>query len=187
MTLIESILLALALCVDSLAVSTASAFRSKMSCRKGIEMALVFALFQGAFPLLGALLGGAFKDLIASIDHWVAFVLLLIVGGKMIIDAFRPDDDSKALDVTRFSVMCLLGVATSIDAFVVGIGFGLNSTLAQVLLTVAIITVVTFMVSVVGWFLGKRNIPIPEKWASIIAGIVLIALGTHTLIEHLFL
>lgn len=185
MTLFESFLLALALCVDSFVVSTTSAFKSKMPYRQGLSLALVLALFQGLFPLLGALLGEAFKEIALAVDHWIAFGLLLFVGGKMIWDAFHGSEDVETLDVTRFGTMCLLGVATSIDAFVVGIGFGLSSTLAEILVTVLVIFVVTFVVSVVGVFLGKRNIPIPEKTATLVAGLVLIGLGTYTLFQHL--
>ncbi|MBQ0159379.1 MAG: manganese efflux pump [Bacteroidales bacterium] len=185
MSLTEAFVLAMALCVDSLVVSTTSAFRSKMPYRTGLLMALVFGFMQGAFPLLGALLGSAFKQVVESIDHWVAFGLLLIVGGKMIWDAFHANDEDKQLDVTRFGIMCLLGMATSIDAFVVGIGFGLNSTLKEIFMAVLVIFIVTFLVSILGIFLGKRNVPVPEKTATFLAGLVLISLGTYTLLEHL--
>ena len=187
MTLVESFLLALALCVDSFVVSTTSAFKSKMPYSRGLLLAFVLAIFQGLFPLLGALLGGAFKEVAAAVDHWIAFGLLLIVGGKMIWDAFHGDKDDATLDVNQIGTMCLLGVATSIDAFVVGIGFGLSSTRWETLVTVLVIFVVTFVVSVVGVFLGKRNIPVPEKAATVLAGIVLIALGTYTLLQHTLL
>ena len=187
MTLVESLLLALALCVDSFVVSTTSAFKRKMSYGLGLQVAFVLALFQGLFPLLGALLGGAFKEVASAVDHWIAFGLLLFVGGKMIWDAFHDAKDDATLDVTRFGTMCLLGVATSIDAFVVGIGFGLSSTRWETLVTVLVILVVTFVVSVVGVFLGKRNIPVPEKTATVLTGIVLIALGTYTLLQHTLL
>lgn len=185
MFFVESLLLALALCVDSLVVSTTSAFKSKMSYHHGLLMAVIFALFQGGFPFLGALLGVAFKDLIALVDHWVAFGLLLLVGGKMIIDALRDVPDDRQLDISKVGVLCLLGVATSIDAFVVGIGLGLDNELPQIVFIVAVIAVVTFLVSMFGVVLGKRNIPIPERIASIVAGLVLIGLGAYTLIEHL--
>ena len=184
MFLVEAFLLALALCVDSFVVSTTSAFKSKMPYARGLLLALVLALFQGLFPLLGALLGGAFKDVVSALDHWIAFGLLLLVGGKMIWDAFHGGEDVEVLDVTRFGTMCLLGVATSIDAFVVGIGFGLSSTLWETLVTVLIIFFVTLIVSLVGVSLGKRNIPVPERVASVMAGVVLIGLGTYTLLEH---
>lgn len=187
MSLLESFILALALCVDSLVVSATSAFKSKMPYRTGLLMAVVFAVFQGLFPLLGALLGEVCKAFVETVDHWIAFGLLFAVGGKMIWDAFHEEGQEKALDVTRFVTMCLLGVATSIDAFVVGIGFGLNNTLSQSLVTVLVIFLVTFMVSVVGVFLGKRNVPIPDKAATIVAGLVLIGLGAYTLLEHLVL
>ncbi|MBO4600136.1 MAG: manganese efflux pump [Bacteroidales bacterium] len=187
MSLIESFGLALALCVDSLVVSTTSAFKSKMPFRTGLLMALVFAVFQGLFPLLGALLGEACKAFVSAVDHWIAFGLLLLVGGKMIWDAFHEENADESLDVTKFGTMCFLGVATSIDAFVVGIGFGLSSTLAQTLVTVLIIFLVTFIVSVIGVILGRRSIPVPDKAATIVAGLVLIALGTYTLLEHILL
>lgn len=147
-------------------------------------MAITFGFFQGFFPLLGALLGEAFQSFVDSIDHWIAFGLLLLVGGRMIWDAFHNEDDDKQMDVTKFGTMCLLGIATSIDAFVVGIGLGLNKEMAEVWLNVIVIGVVTFLVSMVGLYLGKRNIPVPEKIATIIAGVVLIGLGTYTLLEH---
>ena len=112
--ILEAFLLALALCVDSFVVSTTSAFKSKMSYRHGILMAVVFAFFQGGFPFLGAMLGAAFRDMIASVDHWVAFGLLLAVGGKMVYDALCEVPDDRQLDVSRFGVLCLLGIATSI-------------------------------------------------------------------------
>ncbi len=187
MTFLESFLIALALCVDSLVVSTTSAFKSKMALRRGLLMAVVFGFFQGIFPLLGALLGEAFKAYVEAVDHWIAFFLLFFVGGRMVWEAFHPNDEDKQLDVTRFGVLCLLGIATSIDAFVVGIGFGLNNTLGDIIFTVIIIGVVTFIVSLIGWFLGNRNIPVPEKAANVIAGLTLIGLGTYTLIEHTLL
>lgn len=180
----ESILLALALCVDSLAVSTTCTLRSKTRWSRGMLLAFTFALFQGGFPLLGALLGKAFKEVIDVVDHWIAFALLSLVGIKMIWDAFHPDDDRGHTDISRYGVICTLAVATSIDAFVVGIGFGMGYTLAQSVLTCLIISVVTFLASLSGVFLGKRNVPIPDKWASMLAGITLIGLGVKTLIEH---
>ena len=183
--ILEAFVLALALCVDSFVVSATSAFKSKMSYRHGVLMAVVFAFFQGGFPFLGAMLGAAFRDMIASVDHWVAFGLLLAVGGKMVYDALCEVPDDRQLDVSRFGVLCLLGIATSIDAFVVGIGLGLDKGLGQIAFIVAVIAVVTFVVSMVGVALGKRNIPVPERVATLLAGLVLIGLGVYTLIEHL--
>lgn len=185
MTLAESFLLALALCVDSLTVSAASALRSRMPVRSGLLMAFIFGFFQGLFPLLGALLGSAFQSVAESVDHWVAFGLLLVVGGKMIWDAFRGAADEDRAGVVGVGMMCLLGIATSIDAFVVGIGFGMGSTLPQILSITLIIFAVTVVMSAVGFLLGRRGVPVPERAAAILAGLVLIGLGTFTLCEHL--
>ena len=185
MSIIQCIGLALALSVDSLVVSATSGFKSKMPFPTGLLMALVFALFQGLFPLLGALLGEACKEFVSAVDHWVAFGLLLFVGGKMIWDAFHESGPDDSLDVTRFGTMCLLGIATSIDAFVVGIGFGLNYSLGEIFVIVLTIFVVTFVMSLLGIELGRRSIPVPERAATFLAGLVLIGLGTYTLIEHL--
>ncbi len=186
--LLESFLLGLALCVDSLVVSTTSAFKTKFSYRRGLLLAIIFGLFQGGFPLIGALVGNVCERFIATYDHWVAFGLLFLVGGKMIWDAFQDEGDDKVLDLSSIWVICTLAVATSIDAFVVGIGFGLDpeNTLGRSLLTCSIIALVTFLISMIGVFLGKRNVPIPEKGATILAGVVLIGLGAKTLLEHLF-
>lgn len=187
MSFVEAFLLALALCVDSLVVSTTTAFRSKMNWRQGLLMAVVFGLCQGGFPLAGALIGDVARSFIEAVDHWVAFGLLAFVGGKMIVEAFCNKEDDKVSSNQRIgiSTFFLLGVATSIDAFAVGIGLGLDNPMGTVLWIVAIIAAVTFIVSMVGVFLGKRNVPVPERIAIFLAGIVLIGLGVKILLEHL--
>lgn len=184
MKLWESILLAMALCIDSLMVSTTSALKNKMRWKHGVLLAFTFAVFQGGFPLLGSLLGVAFKDVIAVLDHWIAFGLLTLVGLKMIWDAFHADDGDPRSDITHYWVICTLAIATSIDAFVVGIGFGISITPRQSIVTCLIISIVTFLAALLGVFLGKRDIPIPQKWATVLAGTTLIGLGVKTLGEH---
>ena len=187
MTIVEAILLSLSLCVDSLVVSTTTAFHSKISFRRGALMAAVFGLCQGAFPLAGALIGDVARAFIEAVDHWVAFGLLLMVGGKMILDAIRnrEEPENRKRPVVDVGTMFLLGVATSIDAFAVGIGMGLEHTMGDGLWTVAMIGGVTFAVSLLGVHLGRHNIPVPERTATILAGVVLIGLGTRILLEHL--
>jgi putative Mn2+ efflux pump MntP len=187
MTIVEAILLSLSLCVDSLVVSTTTAFHSKISFRRGALMAAVFGLCQGAFPLAGALIGDVARAFIEAVDHWVAFGLLLLVGGKMILDAIRNREEpvNRKRPIVNVGTMFLLGVATSIDAFAVGIGMGLEHTMSDVLWTVAMIGGVTFAVSLLGVHLGRHNIPVPERTATILAGVVLIGLGTRILLEHL--
>lgn len=187
MSFFEALLLAFALCVDSLVVSTTTAFRSKMTYRQGIVMALVFGLCQGGFPLFGALIGDVAKAFIESVDHWVAFGLLAFIGGKMIVDGLRNNEEDERTINSKLSISSffLLGVATSIDAFAVGIGLGLQEPLRRVLWIVLLVAVVTFLVSMLGVFLGKRKIPVPERTANIIAGVVLIGLGVKILLDHL--
>ncbi|MGX8713087.1 MAG: manganese efflux pump MntP [bacterium] len=187
MSFIEALLLSLALCVDSLVVSTTTAFKSKMVWRQGVLMALVFGFCQGAFPLAGALIGDIARAFIEAIDHWVAFGLLAFIGGKMILDGIRNKEEEQKLSAfhSPLSTYFLLGVATSIDAFAVGIGLGLQETMIKVLGIILTIGIVTFMVSMLGIYLGKRNIPVPERTANVIAGVVLIGLGVKILLEHL--
>ena len=187
MGFVEALLLSLALCVDSLVVSTTTAFRSKMVWRQGLLMAFIFGLCQGGFPLAGALIGDVARSFIEAVDHWVAFGLLAFIGGKMILDAVRNNSEDNNDFNFQFSIFnyLLLGVATSIDAFAVGIGLGLDNPMGTVLWIVALIGAVTVAVSLVGVYLGKRNIPVPERTANIIAGLVLIGLGVKILLEHL--
>lgn len=188
MSLIEALLLSLSLCVDSLVVSATTAFHSKISYRRGVLLALVFGICQAGFPLLGALIGDVARAFIEAVDHWVAFGLLLLVGGKMIVENIRhkePTAEEEPATAVTIGTMALLGTATSIDAFAIGIGLGLEHPVGTVLWVVATIGACTVAASLVGMALGKRNIPIPERTASIIAGIVLIGLGTKILLEHL--
>jgi putative Mn2+ efflux pump MntP len=156
-------------------------------------MALIFGLCQGAFPLAGAIIGDVARSFIEAVDHWIAFGLLAFIGGKMIWDGVKASAEgssetgelSEGLRGGNISTFFLLGVATSIDAFAVGIGLGLDNPLTTVLWIVATIGVVTTLVSLLGVYLGKRNIPVPDRTANIIAGLVLIGLGVKILLEHL--
>lgn len=185
MTIVEALLLSLSLCVDSLVVSTTTAFHSKMSMRRGVLMALIFGVCQGTFPLAGALIGDAARSFIEAVDHWVAFGLLLGVGSKMVADGCRSKEAEPVRQQVTVGAMALLGVATSIDAFAVGIGLGIEHSMRDVLWTVALVGGMTLGVSLVGVQLGRRSIPVPERAATIGAGVVLVGLGTKILVEHL--
>ena len=188
MTFFEALILALALCVDTLVVSATTAFRSKIGYRRGLLMALILGFCQFAFPLAGAVIGDVARAFIEAVDHWVAFGLLAIIGGKMIVEGLRAEEEKPEAKYNSLGVgtFFLLGVATSIDGLAVGIGLGLDNLMATVLWVVATIGVVTFLVSMLGIYFGKRNIPVPERTANIIAGVVLIGLGVKILLEHLF-
>ena len=103
----------------------------------------------------------------------------------MIYVGLRDAPREEQLDVSQLKVLCLLGVATSIDAFVVGVGLGFDYTLLQTAFIAAVIGVVTFLVAILGVFLGKRNVPVSGRIGNILAGLVLVGLGVYTLVEHL--
>ncbi|MBR1785481.1 MAG: manganese efflux pump [Bacteroidales bacterium] len=186
MNFIDALLLALALCVDSFVVSATMSLSNRMSWRRGLLMAVVFGLCQAAFPMAGALAGDAASSFVESVDHWVAFAMLCFVGGKMILDAVgnKNETATKHRD-SSLATFLSLGMATSIDALAVGVGLGLDQPLSTVVWVVATIGVTTFLVSVIGVAIGRRRMPVPERTATIVAGGVLIVLGTKILLEHL--
>ncbi len=188
MVVVEAFLIALALCVDSLVVSTTSSFRSKMVFRRGLLMAVVFAFFQGLFPLLGALLGAAFKDVVAAVDHWIAFTLLAFIGGKMILDSFKADEEPH-LNPSNLKTQLALSVATSIDALAVGITYACTGyqTWRSISLPLAVIGLISFLMSILGFCLGARfGESVNKKMRpELLGGIILIGIGVKILIEHL--
>lgn len=185
MGFVEQLVVALSLCVDSFVVSSACVLRGKYSYAKCMVMALVFALFQSAFPLLGSLLGGAFHSVITTWGHWISFALLLIVGGKMIFDSLKSGDEDNAAGEFNLANICILGVATSIDAFVVGFGLSFSCCWREILSVVFLTALATFSVSMLGSCLGKLNIPVSDRVSGVAAGVVLIALGCKFLITGL--
>jgi len=138
-------------------------------------------------PLIGWYGGSRFNEYISNIYHWIAFIILLILGGRMIYENFKKEDDEskkKKLNPYKLSVIITLAIATSIDALAVGITFAFLD--FEPVLSSLIIAVVTFIISLLGMFFGSRyghrfNLP-----AELLGGIVLIGIGTKILIEHLF-
>ena len=187
MTILELWLLAVALAMDCFAVSITSGFITRrVRWRVILLMALLFGFFQAFMPFIGWIGTKYFSAYIESVDHWIAFGLLLFIGGKMFIDGFK-DDDEAHFDPTSLRVLLGLAVATSIDALAVGISFtciGYTS-FASMLLPLAIIGLVSFLFAVVGnligVFLGRRfRFPIEQT-----GGLILIAIGVKILLEHI--
>jgi len=185
MNLIVVIGLALGLSMDAVAVSIASgaAYRS-MYVRHALRMALLFGGFQAVMPLVGWAAGSLLKDFIGNWDHWVAFFLLAFIGGKMIYEAFKLEEVEKSgRGPSQLTVVLALAVATSIDAFAVGITLPLLTD--SVWLAAALIGVITFALSLAGVYVGKACGHIFENKIEILGGVVLIAIGIKTLIWHL--
>ncbi|WP_297329526.1 manganese efflux pump MntP family protein [uncultured Bacteroides sp.] len=188
---LEIWLLAVGLAMDCFAVSIASGIiLKKVQLRPMLVMALFFGLFQALMPLLGWIGASFLSHLIESVDHWVAFVILAFLGGRMTIESFKDEDCKNEYDPTSLKVVSALAVATSIDALAVGVSFaflGINS-LSAILSPISIIGIVSFSLSMLGLMFGIRfGCGIACKLhAEFWGGIILIIIGVKILIEHLF-
>ena len=184
MSLLTIFLLAVGLGVDAFSVAIGiGASNNKKSWAPVLRLSLAFGLFQFVMPLIGWLAGSTVVDRIQSFDHWIAFALLVLVGGKMIREGFEKESDEQKTDQTRGWPLFLLSIATSIDALAVGFSFSLLKT--DLLFPAAIIGVVCFMMTAVGMIFGKGLARIFGKKVEILGGLVLIAIGMKILIEHL--
>lgn len=184
MEILTIIVIGIGLSFDSFAVSLSSGMiDKKIVFWNACKIAFFLALFQGAFPVIGWLIGSYIEKSAEQADHWIAFGLLAIVGGKMIWEQFQKEEEVKPKNPLKMSVLIGMSIATSIDAFVVGIGFGLLS--LNILVAALIIGAITFIASMTGIFLGKKAAGKLGSYANLIGGVILIIIGTKILIEHL--
>ena len=185
MNLLSMIVIGIGLSVDSLAASiTTGALSKSLKLRRVLKIALFMALFQGVMPLVGLLVGSSFRQEIEAYDHWVAFSLLLLIGGKLIYDSLYSSENPEAITYTKNLTLAGMALATSIDAMVIGIGFGLMD--VNIWMAMLIIGLITFVFSSLGVIIGEKIGCRVNKGIGIIGGIVLISLGTKILIEHLY-
>ncbi|MBN2207523.1 MAG: manganese efflux pump [Candidatus Aminicenantes bacterium] len=156
-----------------------------LSRSQRLRLALAFGSFQFLMPLLGWLAGTRLESRIRSFDHWVAFGLLVLVGGKMIVESFRAAGSARAEagDPTRASRLLVLAVATSIDALAVGLSLGVLET--DILYPAAVIGAVAFLMTIVGARLGPVLGKAVGRRAEILGGIVLVLIGVKILADHL--
>ena len=189
MGIVELFMIGVGLSMDAFAVAICKGLAmSRINWRHAAVIALFFGGFQALMPLVGWALGTQFADLITPVDHWIAFALLAIIGGKMLYEALRGDDDEAAdasaegerLDAKE---LVMLAVATSIDALAVGITFAFLG--VNIVEACALIGVTTFVLSFVGVAVGNQFGARFEKPATIVGGIVLILIGVKILLEHL--
>lgn len=177
------ILIAFGLSLDAFAVSVASGIVIRRErVRHALKVALFFGGFQALMPVIGWLAGLGLRSLIAGIDHWIAFGLLLGIGAKMIVES-RELDRAEAGCPTDTPVLFTLAVATSIDALAVGLSFSLLR--VAIALPVLVIGAVTFAVSFGGFLAGSRLGHCFEKKIELIGGLILIGIGVKILLEHL--
>lgn len=178
--------LSLALAVDAFTVALALSLRSRgLSLRQSLRTAFHFGLFQALMPILGWLAGVHLLVFIQSVDHWVAFGLLALVGGRMIYAFVRGRDgvENQESDPTRGWSLVLLSVAVSIDAMAVGLSLAALDT--GILLPAAVFGVVAFLLSILGTRIGPVAGRVLGRWAELAGGLVLIGIGIRILVEHL--
>ena len=184
MRLFEIVLIGVGLAMDAFAVSICKGLSlKKMEWKKAIIIGLYFGIFQALMPLIGYLLGSRFESLITNIDHWVAFVLLVFIGGKMIYEAFHEEDGSYG-DL-RFKSMLILAIATSIDALAIGIAYAFIYGSKNMVLSFSLIGVITFIISVIGVKIGNVFGNKFKNIAEIVGGVILILLQLDTNIRYL--
>lgn len=181
MELLTIIIIACSLAMDAFAVAISCGVqRTHFHIEKGIVLALFFGIFQAGMPILGWIAGKGFHHYLLKIDHWVAFILLVIVGTKMIVDTRKPEREKNHL---TYHVMLLLAIATSIDALIIGLSFAFLD--ISILTPIIFIGFITFGLTLIGFLLGSRLGCYMGKRFEFLGGLVLIGIGFKILIEHL--
>ena len=192
MSLLDIILLAVALAMDCLTVSIVSGVLLgggiKEEGGKMIRMAFLFGFFQALMPLIGWLGISYFQAYMEAYDHWIAFGLLAFIGGKMIWESFGPEEEQH-FDPSRLHTQLLLAIATSIDALAIGISFACTgfTQLSQLTMPLLIIGIVSFLFSIIGYHLGRRfGKSITRRMKpELLGGVILILIGVKILVTHI--
>ena len=183
------ILIAIGLAMDAFAVSVSRGFCiTRAHLVHASVLGITFGFFQAIMPQIGWLLGRSFENQINSYDHWVAFVLLFIVGGKMIAEAIKDarngcNCNQKEATPLTFRLLISLGIATSIDALAIGITFSFLK--VNIIIPILIIGLITFLLSFAGVFIGKACGKFLGAKAELIGGLILIAVASEILYSHL--
>jgi putative Mn2+ efflux pump MntP len=184
MTFFAIIILAVGLSVDSFAASVSTGIcLKKVKITDSLKVAIYMAIFQGTFPIFGWLIGKGFHQIIMDYDHWIAFILLSSIGGKMIYEGLsKKDIQNSCFCPSNHLLLAGMAFATSIDALIVGVGIGILGD--SIWLPATIIGITTFIFSITGIYLGhhlghKLNIKL-----EVVGGLVLTGLGIKILFEH---
>ncbi len=187
MGIAEILALAVSLSMDAFAVALCKGLAlKKINFKSCIIVGAWFGIFQGGMPFIGYLLGNTFADKITAIDHWIAFVLLALIGGNMIKEALSKDEDCQD-DSLGFKTMIVLAVATSIDALAVGVSFAFTDFNPDYFVYIAfvIIAAVTCVLSAIGVKIGNIFGTRYKSAAELAGGVVLVILGLKILLEGL--
>jgi putative Mn2+ efflux pump MntP len=182
MSLVDLLIIAVGLSMDAFAVAICKGLSMpKMSWKNGIIVGLYFGGFQAGMPLIGYILGSQFRDAISAFDHWVAFILLGVIGINMIRESFSKEEEcaDSSLDPRN---MIMMAVATSIDALAVGVTFAFLQ--VQIIPAISFIGVITFTMSVLGVKVGNVFGVRFKSKAEFSGGLILILMGANILLEH---
>lgn len=184
MSLFTLFVTAVGLSMDAFAVSVCKGLAmKKLSVKKALIIGLWFGGFQALMPAAGYLLGSRFERYVNAIDHWIAFVLLALIGANMVKEALSKDECQEANDSVDIKTMFLLAIATSIDALAVGVTYAFLQ--VAILPAVSLIGVTTFLLSVAGVKAGNVFGMKYKSRAELAGGIILIVMGLKILLEHL--
>ncbi len=183
MGILELFILAVGLSMDAFAVSVCKGLSlGKIKLKHAVTAGLWFGGFQALMPTIGFFLGVGFSDLVSKFSHWIAFALLLIIGGNMIKEAFSKEEENTDASMSPKN-MLLLAIATSIDALAVGVTFAFLE--VQIVTAVLFIGVVTFILSAVGVKIGSLFGTKYKNKAQIAGGVILVLLGVKILLDGL--
>jgi manganese efflux pump family protein len=191
LSLITIVLISFGVSMDALAVSVTNGMVLKrVTIADALRIGGFFGLFQAIMPLIGWMLGIRFQDYISKVDHWIVFMLLGSIGGKMIYEAVKSkDEDCPVKESSEESIgnreLVILAIATSIDALIIGISFVAFG--IDIIKSIFIIGTITFIVCFIGVLIGKKCSCIFKNNAEILGGSVLIIIGIKILIEHTIL
>ena len=178
------IIASIGLAMDAFAVSICKGLSiRKIKLKDALKIGVIFGIFQGGLPAVGYLLGMKFEALITNIDHWVAFVLLFFIGGKMIYEVIKGSEEHD--DDLSLKTIVILAIATSIDALAFGIAYVFAYQSTNAILCFISIGIITSILSFIGVYIGNRFGRKFEKIAKLIGGSILIILGIKILVEHL--
>ncbi len=178
----EVMLLAVALSMDAFAVSIGlGAKKAEPALKLALKAGLFFGFFQALMPLIGYLAGIGFLEYIEDVDHWVAFILLAAIGGKMVYESFSEEIGEDLAKITT-KVMMILAIATSIDALAAG--FTLTFFTLEPFVSILLIGITTFIFSMAGVYFGEKTGTFLESRAELLGGLILIGIGVKILAEH---
>ncbi len=176
---------AIGLSADCFAVALSISISQRgLTFRQFIRFPLAFGLFQAGMLVLGWLAGRTVVEFIATFDHWLAFSLLAIIGGKMIWESFHEKEEGKTgRDIQKWFTLLVLGVATSIDSLAAGLSYAFLR--VDIILASITTGITALIVTLIGHFIGNRVGAVVGKWAGIVGGVILILIGLRILLEHI--